>query len=192
MKQCAVQFCLGHSVYLESQISSTFTVHHTYLTVRRAAWLSWSSRRLQGYSMCVCVCVYFRCTYQRTPWTAISILTVPGARMHSSPTLWAALGPGRPWWPEDGLRARHLLIAESGEQKKCFTDIMNNKLVCSELIKLKRNVSLKGSYIKKNSHRFDNIAFGHEILNLNLWHLMLLMSNLHHIWFNSCSRVEDY
>lgn len=77
-------------------------------------------------------------------------------------------------------------------EKICFTDIMNNKLVCSELIKLKRNISSKGSYIKKNSHRFENIAFGHEILYLNLWHLMLLTSNLHHIWFNSCSREEDY
>jgi len=57
MKQCSGQICQGHSVYLKSQISSTFTVHHTYLSGRRAALVIMVKQEASMLQfVCVSVC----------------------------------------------------------------------------------------------------------------------------------------
>lgn len=63
------------------------------------------------------VCNREEIMYQCTAWAAVSVLTVPGARVHSSSALSTALRPRWPRWPENRLRAGNLLIAESGKDK---------------------------------------------------------------------------
>lgn len=50
--------------------------------------------------------------YQCTSWAAVAVLTRADPGVDSAPTLAAALGPGGPGGPEDGLRTGHPIIAE--------------------------------------------------------------------------------
>ena len=65
--------------------------------------------------VCVCVCVCMYVSYQRTSWAAVAILTGADPRVNASPTLGAALGPGAPGGPEDGLRTGNPFIAQPVE-----------------------------------------------------------------------------
>lgn len=66
-------------------------------------------------SVCVLICVCR--SYQRTSRTAVAVLTRANPGVDASSALGAALGPGAPGRPEDGLRAGLPLVAEPAEHK---------------------------------------------------------------------------
>lgn len=70
-----------------------------------------------------------RIMYQSTAWAAVSILTVPRARVHSSPTLSTALRPGWPRRPENRLRAGNLIIAESAKEEQSRLPYLHPKML---------------------------------------------------------------
>lgn len=70
---------------------------------------------------CICfvsvLCVFaFVCgSYQRASWTTVAVLTRADPGVDASSALGAALGPGAPGRPEDGLRAGLPLVAEPAD-----------------------------------------------------------------------------
>lgn len=158
MKQCAAySICLVHSVSPESQMSSTFTVHHTYLSGScLVITVEQEASRLKRVCKCVCTSGVRTSAHpgQLFPFSQFlerECTPPPHSELHLDQVDHDDQKMG---WGHDTFSLQNLVSIQN-----VFYSYHGFKSGLLRVDKTKEKC-LKGSYYKKNCHRFDNVAFG--------------------------------